>query len=242
MKTIRIYEPGPYSLDAPFELSHGAHQHVGVVLRMQPGETITLFSGDNQEYTARIMETHKKRTLVQIETFKTMNRESPRALHLGQGIAKGDRMEWIIQKAVELGVTSITPLLTQHGAVKQDPARLLKKQAQWQAIAISACEQSGRNILPILHPIASFTSYVTTCKASLKFILEPNTPQSLRDYTFPPGDIALMIGPEGGFHTDELNEAIQAQFKTLNLGPRILRTETAAISALSILQAMAGDL
>ena len=242
MKTIRIYEPGPYSLDEPFTLSTNAHQHVAIVLRMQPGEMITLFCGDNQEYTALITEVHKKRTLVRITETKTVNRESPRALHLAQGIAKGDRMEWIIQKAVELGVASITPLLTQHGAVKHDQARLLKKQEQWQAIAISACEQSGRNTLPIVHEPCLFTTYLAHCQAPLKFILEPNTSKSLRDYSFPDGDIALLIGPEGGFHANELQEALANQFKPLSLGPRILRTETAAITTLSILQALTGDL
>ncbi|MFZ4076914.1 MAG: RsmE family RNA methyltransferase, partial [Legionellaceae bacterium] len=132
--------------------------------------------------------------------------------------------------------------LTQHGAVKQDAERLLKKQEQWQAIAISACEQSGRNTIPLIHPPCSLLTYLKSRPSSLNFILDPHTSYALKDYTLAQGDISLLIGPEGGFHTQELTEAFAAGFKPLSLGPRILRTETAAIAALSILQAAAGDL
>ena len=242
MRTIRIYEPGPYEQGETFELSSAASQHVGVVLRMQPGDALTLFCGDNREFSATIMAVNKKKVTVTIQDIQFVNRESPRAIHLGQAISKGERMELVIQKAVELGVSSITPLLTTHCVVRLDAARLAKKQAQWQAIAIAACEQSGRNHLPIIHPACSLEDFVRQCIAATKVVLHPNTAKSWREYTFPDGDIALLIGPEGGLSDDEVSLAIATQFQPLCLGPRILRTETAAIAALSLIQAISGDL
>ena len=243
MRTVRIYQPGPYAPGELLELSPSASQHVGVVLRMQPGQLLTLFCGDNRAFTATISVILKKRVVVHIDSVETVNRESPCALHLGQGIAKGDRMEWIIQKAIELGVASISPLLTQHGAVKHDASRLLKKHAQWQAIAISACEQSGRNTVPRIHEPCSLSIYLDRCSViECKWILDPHTTASWRDNIYPSTEIALLVGPEGGFHASEVEQAFVAQFKPIAIGPRILRTETASIAALSVLQAIAGDL
>jgi 16S rRNA (uracil1498-N3)-methyltransferase len=126
--------------------------------------------------------------------------------------------------------------------VRLDEARLAKKQAQWQAIAIAACEQSGRNHLPVIHPACSLENYVQRCDASTKLVLHPNASKSWRDHNFPDGDIALLIGPEGGLSDDEVNLILAAQFQPLCLGPRILRTETAAIAAVTLIQAIGGDL
>lgn len=242
MRTIRIFQQGNYTTGQTFELSADAGQHVGVVLRMQVGMPLTLFSGDNREFQATISEVKKKKVWVTIHDEAIVNRESHRAIHLAQALAKGERMEWIMQKAVELGVTSISPIITSHCAVRLDDARMIKKQEQWQAIAISACEQSGRNYVPKVHPISSFESYIQQCNATLKLILEPTASNSWRDLQLSTGDIALLIGPEGGLSDDEILRAQAQQFRAITLGPRILRTETAAITALSILQAMAGDL
>jgi 16S rRNA (uracil1498-N3)-methyltransferase len=242
MRTIRIFQEGNYTAGQTIELSADAGQHVGVVLRMQVGMPLTLFSGNNREFLATISEVRKKKVMVTIQNDTIVNRESPRAIHLAQALAKGDRMEWIIQKAVELGVTSLSPIITSHCAVRLDDARMIKKQQQWQAIAISACEQSGRNCVPTVHPIISFESYLLRCHAAIKLILEPTAKRSWRDIMFADGDIALLIGPEGGLSEDEVLRAQAQEFKAVTLGPRILRTETAAITALSVLQAMAGDL
>ena len=180
--------------------------------------------------------------MVEITTVNDVNRESTRAIHLAQAISKGERMELVIQKAVELGFTSITPLLTARCVVRLDAERLAKKQAQWHAIAIAACEQSGRNQLPIIHQTCSLDIYLQQCQAITKLVLHPSTAKSWRDYTFTTGDIALLIGPEGGLSEEEVNQATAMQFQPLCLGPRILRTETAAIAAISVLQAISGDL
>ncbi|WP_133129887.1 16S rRNA (uracil(1498)-N(3))-methyltransferase [Legionella yabuuchiae] len=242
MKTIRIYQPGKYKAGEIIELSPNAGQHVGVVLRMRPGEEVTLFKGDNFEHQAVILSAQKKQVTVKIESSQTVDRESPRTIHLAQSISKGERMEWVIQKAVELGVSSITPLVSERTVVRLDESRLSKKLEQWQGIAIAACEQCGRNTLPIMHPVISFQKYVQQCNARLKLVLHPKSYKTWRDFEFGVADIALLIGPEGGFSEEEIDWASTHQFEGLRLGPRILRTETAAITALSMLQAVSGDL
>lgn len=242
MRVIRIFQAGPLEQGQIFELSAEAGQHVGVVLRMQEGEPLTLFCGDNREFKAVITEVRKKRVFVNITAVEPVDRESSLNIHLAQAISKGDRMEWVVQKAVELGVKSITPLITAHCAVRLDAERLTKKQQQWQAIAIAACEQSGRNYVPRILPICHFEAYAEQCTASIKLILHPTGAMSWRDVGLSSGDIALLIGPEGGLSDAEILSAQANQFKALALGPRVLRTETAAIAALSVLQAVAGDL
>ncbi len=238
MRTVRIYQPGPYEKGETLELSAEAGQHVGVVLRMQAGSPLTLFCGDNREFHATILTAHKKKVSVIINDIHFVNRESPRAIHLAQAISKACRMEIVIQKAVELGVTSITPLFTTHCVVHLDAARLSKKQAQWQAIAIAACEQSGRNQIPMIHDACLLETYLEQCQATTKLVLHPDTTQSWRNYSLTEGDIALLIGPEGGLSDEEVTRAMAFEFQPLCLGPRILRTETAAIAAISVLQAI----
>jgi 16S rRNA (uracil1498-N3)-methyltransferase len=242
VRAVRIFQPDNYTPGQTYTLTAEAGQHVGVVLRMQPGDILLLFTGDNREYQAHIIEVHKKKVIIQIDSIHNISRESPRGIHLAQAIAKGDRMEWIVQKAVELGVTSFRPLLTEHCAIKLDKERLLKKCMQWQAIAIAACEQCGRNRIPLILEPLSFDDYVLQSPAELKLILHPEGDKHWRDYPLDSGDIDILIGPEGGFSFEELNRAKQAGFHPLRLGPRIMRTETAGIVALSLLQAVIGDL
>ena len=242
MRTIRIYQPGPYEKGHTVELSAAASQHVGVVLRMQPSEQLILFCGDNREFSATITTLHKKKVVVTISEVHDVSRESPRAIHLAQALSKGERMEFVIQKAVELGVASITPLFTSRCVVRLDAERLSKKQAQWQAIAIAACEQSGRNQLPVIHQACSLEIYLQQCLAPTKLVLHPTVIKSWREYAFNAGDIALLIGPEGGLSDKEVSLAKESLFQPLCLGPRILRTETAAIAAISVIQAISGDL
>lgn len=242
MREVRIYQAGSYSLGQSFELSPEAGQHVGVVLRRESGDKITLFSGDNREFEATISSVHKKRVLVTISAIREINRESPRIIHLAQAISKGERMELVMQKAVELGVASITPIMTTRSVVKLDKERMEKKLAQWQAIVIAACEQSGRNTVPVVHPVLSLDQYLEKNKDHLKFVLHPEGAKTWRDYDFTNREISLLIGPEGGFAQEELAQLLSTNFKPLCLGPRVLRTETAAIVALSVLQAVCGDL
>ncbi|GGI84820.1 16S rRNA (uracil(1498)-N(3))-methyltransferase [Legionella impletisoli] len=242
MKINRIYQPGTYQPGDTVDLSPSAGQHVSVVLRMKPGEHLTLFRGNNYEYHAVIVSAQKRQVTVQIQSHQKMDRESFRMIHLAQSISKGERMEWVIQKAVELGVSTITPLISERTVVRVDENRLSKKLAQWQAIAIAACEQCGRNSLPTLHPITVFQDYIQQTEAELKLLLDPESEKTWRDFDFEVKDITLLIGPEGGFSQNEIDLARAHQFQGLKLGPRILRTETAAISALSMLQAVSGDL
>ncbi|MFV0820097.1 16S rRNA (uracil(1498)-N(3))-methyltransferase [Legionella micdadei] len=242
MREIRIYQAGPYHSGQTIELSPEAGQHVGVVLRMQPGDKITLFYGDNREFDAILVAVHKKKVSVQITSEREMSRESPRVIHLAQAISKGERMEFVMQKAVELGVASITPLITARSVVKLDQARMEKKLSTWQAIAIAACEQSGRNQIPKVKAALTLEEYLQTNVGQLKFVLDPKGANTWRDYHFNQSELALLIGPEGGFSQEELRQIFSADFKPLSLGPRILRTETAAIVALSVLQAVCGDL
>ena len=215
---------------------------MGVVLRMQPGAALTLFSGDNREYSAVISALLKKKVMVTIIAVQDISRESHRKIHLAQAISKGDRMELVIQKAVELGAASITPLITARCVVRLDAERLHKKQLQWQAIAIAACEQSGRNLVPMIYQASALEPFLLQNRATTKFILDPRSTKSLRDVSLPTGDIALLIGPEGGLSDDEVALAEHALFQPIRLGPRILRTETAAIVAIGVLQALCGDL
>ena len=242
MRTIRIYQPGVYDKGQDVELSAAASQHVGVVLRMQPGESLCLFCGDNREFLATIVTVQKKKVWVHIEEVEYVNRESPISIHLAQAISKGDKMEWVVQKAVELGVTNITPLITTHCVVRLDPERLNKKVAQWQAIAIAAAEQSGRNQLTTIHSACTLDHFLQQCITKTKLVLYPYTSQSWRKHTLSAGDITLLIGPEGGLSEEEVTHSQASGFQTLSLGPRILRTETAAIAAISMIQAISGDL
>lgn len=243
MKTVRIYQTGNYDIGQQVELSPEAAQHVSVVLRMQAGDSLTLFNGTNCEFPSIITHIKKKQVIVAIEQSQECNKESALNIHLAQAISKGDRMEWVMQKSVELGVHSITPLLTERCAVKVDKERLQKKVLQWQAIVIAACEQCGRNTVPVVHPPVTFATFLPRVQTQLKLILHPQDGKSWRDYPLNEvSNITLLIGPEGGFSAAELRQALEHTFAPLQLGPRILRTETAAISALSLLQAVGGDL
>lgn len=239
---VRIYQAGVYSLGDTIELSAEASHHLGGVLRKQIGDCCILFCGDNREFSAIISSMHKRKIFVTIQSVQAHNIESPCQIHLAQAISKGERMEWVVQKAVELGVASISPLITKRCVVRASMERFEKKQKQWEAIAIAACEQSGRNVVPTIHPISPLDFYLQQSHARLKLVLYPGAAKSWRDYSLNLSkDIALLIGPEGGLSDEEIATAQKAQFQALSLGPRILRTETATITALSVLQATAGD-
>jgi 16S rRNA (uracil1498-N3)-methyltransferase len=242
VREVRIYQPGPYRCGQSLELSSTQAQHVAGVLRMQPGEKLTLFCGDDREFAAEITAIHRKKVVVAILSEKCVIRESPKNIHLAQALSKGERMDIVMQKAVELGASSITPIITERCVVKLNKERMEKKRAQWQAIVVAACEQSGRNRVPPVNPICNLEDYFQLCLGPLKFVLHPESPKTWRDYCFAESDIVLLIGPEGGFSGQEMERIYTNHFQSLSLGPRILRTETAAIAALSVLQALCGDL
>jgi 16S rRNA (uracil1498-N3)-methyltransferase len=240
----RIYHPEKnLNVGARFFLNEAASHHVAKVLRFQIGEDLTVFNGCDQECQVKICEISKKNVEVMVLDRQEVSRESPLKIHLAQGIAKGDRWLFSLQKAVELGVEQITPLWTQHVAYKWEKKIDEKKIAQWHSIMIAACEQSGRTRIPILNPIQHFNEFVQDRQAENRIILHPYHDKNWKDLNLGrPTNVVIMIGPEGGFSESEFTMAMSHQIQGMTLGPRILRTETAVVSALSILQGQYGDL
>ncbi|WP_419569972.1 16S rRNA (uracil(1498)-N(3))-methyltransferase [Rheinheimera sp.] len=241
MRIPRIFHDLSIALNTEFALSEDGSNHIGRVLRMTAGQPLQLFNGDGQNYDCQISRVEKKAVYV-LCTAQTANPvESPLALHLGQGISRGDRMDFVIQKAVELGVTEITPLFTERCGVKLDAERLDKRTEQWQKIAISACEQSGRSVVPTIHRALQLKDWLAQPTKDLKLTLDPWTDATIKTISGSQ-QIRLVIGPEGGFSDVEVAQTKLAGFLPVRLGPRVLRTETAALTAISALQLQFGDL
>lgn len=241
MRITRIYHPTPIDLGSAITLTPSASNHLTKVLRLTQGHPLILFNGDGHNYQAEIASIAKLVT-VNIISVENNNLESPVKIHLGQVISRGEKMDFTIQKAVELGITQITPLRSERCNVKLDKQRQPKKIQHWQGIIESACEQSGRSIVPTCNVITNISAWIETLDVDLKIILEPTGAVSLNQL---PSDnvktIAILVGPEGGFSTPELELAIKYNFKPVVLGPRILRTETAGLTLLSLLQYCYGD-
>lgn len=239
----RIYQPFSHPASGSvFPLDENTHHHLFTVLRCQEGEIIEVFNGKGEAWRAKIIQLVKRQG--QIELLEPIARvvESPLKIHLAQAVSKGDRMDLVMQKATELGVTEITPLLTERGNVKVDKDRWDKKIAHWEQIIIHACEQSGRHTLPRLNPVIDIKTWFTQCPEGLRLILSPHQGQSLSALPVP-DQLTLLIGPEGGLTEQEIQFAIERfHFISIQLGPRVLRTETAAITALSVIQHLWGDL
>ena len=238
----RIFQPYTINQNSLITLDDNAFNHLIRVLRMKTGESITLFDGSNQITPAVIHEVNKKTVIVKTENSVLDNRESPLNIHLGQVISRGDKMEFTIQKSVELGVNTITPLLSERCGVKLDQERLEKKVQQWQKIVISACEQCGRNIIPSINPVMKLENWCANLTDSLKLNLHPKAEQGINQLPNDNKNISLLIGPEGGLSNEEISMTHQYQFTDILLGPRVLRTETAALTAITALQVRLGDL
>lgn len=241
MRIPRIYTDSDLAAGHTCQLDDNAAQHVGRVLRMQPGQELLLFNGDGHDYQATIVEAGKKQVTVEVTDNTPNTSESPLHITLGQTLSKGDRMDYAVQKAVEMGVTRIVPLTTERCDVKLKGDREDKRLRHWQQVAISAAEQCGRarvpEILPVMTPEQWFAE-AETC--DLKLVLHHRTEQSL-DSLARPTSVALMIGPEGGLTADEIASAEQAGFLPVALGPRVLRTETAPVAAMALCQWLWGD-
>jgi len=224
------------------QLEEGAARHLTSALRMTAGQQLVVFNGLGGEYSGELVEAKKGVASVRITAFKDIDRESPLPIHLAIGISRGERMDWIVQKATELGVTQITPLFSERCEVKLSGDRLHKKNRHWQQVAISACEQSQRNSVPQVNTPINLEQWLQLCKESLKLVLHQRTEKRLGDMTPTTDSIALLIGPEGGLSEREIDRATDSGFLPLALGPRVLRTETAPLAAISILQAQWGDM
>ncbi|MCP9268262.1 16S rRNA (uracil(1498)-N(3))-methyltransferase [Xenorhabdus sp. XENO-1] len=242
MRIPRIYHPERLSVETEIYLSDEAANHVGRVLRMSNGQPLQLFDGSNQVFDAELIEANKKTIKVRITDGKLSDHESPLNLHLGQVMSRGEKMEFTIQKSVELGVNTITPLLSERCGVKLDAERLEKKLQQWKKIVISACEQCGRNRIPEIRPVMSLEAWCAENDGSLKLNLHPRASQSINTLPLPVEKVRLLIGPEGGLSAEEIEMTANHQFTDILLGPRVLRTETTALTAITALQVRFGDL
>lgn len=234
----RFYCPAPLQ-SGPFTLTETVHRHVQV-LRLAAGDTLVLFDGTGNEYPATLVEIGNKRSQVDIGEPTSYSRESPLTIHLAQGISSGDRMDYTLQKAVELGVSTIQPLFTRRSIVKLPPDRWAKKQLHWQNVVIAACEQCGRNTIPAVLEAKTLQNWLQHAHTGTGWILAPGGQNRLKQLA-PQLHSTLLAGPEGGLTDEEETQAEQFGLQRLTLGPRILRTETAALAALAAMQALWGD-
>lgn len=215
--------------------------YLSQVLRLQPNDYLIIFNDSGGEYRAVITAIDKHRVFVLIEEFIQCNRESPLQIHLGQGISRGEKMDFTLQKAVELGVNIITPLFTEYCNIKLNSERLENRLRHWRGVTVSAAQQSGRCFVPKIFPAQTLKDWFTTT-TGLCLVLDPYATNKLSDIKEAPNSVILLVGPEGGLSEKEIIIAKQNKFLPIRFGPRILRTETAALTAISVLQAKWGDL
>lgn len=242
MRVPRIYQPQPLAINQQLNLDEDGAAHIGKVLRMGNGENISLFNGDGNDYLAEIIDAGKKHVTVKLLSCEANLSESPLNLHLGQVISRGDRMEFTIQKSVELGVNTITPLFSDRCGVKLNGERLDKKIQQWQKIVVSACEQSGRSQVPVVRPAMDLHDWCSELTSALKLNLHPRAAHGINGLDLAHTRVRLLIGPEGGLSAEEIAMTETYQFTDVLLGPRVLRTETASLTAITALQLRFGDL
>jgi 16S rRNA (uracil1498-N3)-methyltransferase len=244
VRLTRVHVPEPLAAGSRHTITGDAANHIARVLRLAPGDPLTLFDGRGGEYTARIEELRKGAVVIQVLERSATERESPLSLTLAQGVSRGERMDWVVQKATELGVSGIVPLLTERSVVRLDAKQSERKLRHWQAIAVAACEQSGRNKVPEIgapRALDDFLRRGSEARAT-RLLLSPTGESGIGDLPAPDGALIVLIGPEGGLAESEQRAAVQAGFVAVRLGPRILRTETAAVAALALLQHRFGDL
>ncbi|EMD98410.1 MULTISPECIES: 16S rRNA (uracil(1498)-N(3))-methyltransferase [Stutzerimonas stutzeri subgroup] len=219
-------------------LPEASAHYISRVLRLSAGSAVQLFDGSGSEFRGELLEVGKKSVIVELHERVTGMPESPLRIHLGQGLSRGERMDWAIQKATELGVTQITPIVSERCEVRLSDERADKRLAHWRQIAISACEQCGRSVLPVIHSPVSLRDWLPV-EADLKLVLHP-VAEPLTSHARPQ-TLAFLIGPEGGLSESEVEQAANQGFQPARLGPRVLRTETAPVVALSVAQQLWGD-
>ena len=238
MRLSRFFIDAPLSLGR-HELPEAQAHYIGRVLRLAPGAAVQLFDGSGREYLGELVEVGKKSVSVELHEVFDGLAEPALRIHLGQGLSRGERMDWAIQKATELGVAEITPLVSERCEVRLKDERADKRLAHWRQIAISACEQCGRSVLPVIHAPVSLDDWQRQVQAELKLVLHP-VAEPLASHARP-SSLAFLIGPEGGLSDAEVEQAKHHGFHAARLGPRVLRTETAPVVALSLAQHLWGD-
>jgi 16S rRNA (uracil1498-N3)-methyltransferase len=250
MRLTRVYVDAAIEPGTRITLEDSAAAHVTRVLRLRAGEALTLFNGRGGEYAASIAQSSARQVTVTVGEHRAIERESPLAITLAQGVSRGERMDLVVQKATELGVTQLAPLMLERSVVRLDAQQALRRLNHWHAIAVAACEQSGRNRLPeVLSPAtlrefleSSGSASAAAPAGTRRLLLSPAAERRLEDLDAPVGAVSVLIGPEGGLTENEQQAAHAAGFTAVRLGPRVLRTETAAIVALTLLQRQFGDL
>lgn len=239
----RFHVPQALAAGQQLELPANVAHHIHVV-RMEPGDTLTLFNGDGGQYTAVLTDVQKKKAWAEVKLFQPVDVELPFAVTLAQALPEGSKMDWIIEKSIELGVAAVQPLAARRCVVRLSAERAEKKLEHWQGIVVSASEQCGRNRLAQLAAPVEFREWIGQQDLHKRVILTPRASESLADWARhqPPQALTIMVGPEGGFSDEEEAEALRHGALPLSIGPRVLRTETAALAALSILGAAWGGL
>lgn len=244
MSLSRLFVSSELETGQQLQLDKEQAHYVGRVLRLHIGDSMTFFNGEGGEFDATLESIGKNVAVALIGARRDTTAESPLKVHLVQGISRGERMDLVIQKATELGVKRISPILTEYGVIKLDARRAAKRRDHWQGVAQSACEQSGRTRPPLIDELMALNAWfgAHTKEADTDLILRPGAATALTSLSAPTTKVCLLIGPEGGFSDTEYEDAALAGFNEVSLGPRILRTETAAFAALAIVQALWGDL
>jgi len=238
----RLYCDSPLSPGAEIILPEAAARHAVTVLRLQPGDTLSLFNGTGGEYSASLVAANKREARVCLTEFHAAERESPLRITLALGISAGERMDYSLKKATELGVAAIQPLATERSVVKLAGERADKRLQHWQHVVIAACEQCGRNRVPAVAPVQRLFSYLAAVDRKQRLLLlAPDAAMPLK-LVSPAREVVLLVGAEGGLAPAEYEAATASGFEPVSLGPRILRTETAPLAALAVLQALWGDL
>ncbi len=241
MRVSRLYVAMPLALHQTIELDEDSAHYLRTVLRLKEAQTITLFNGAGGEYQGEVVEMSRKRVLIELLSFTDRSVESGLRVVLGLGVSRGDRMDFSVQKSVELGIAQITPLQTERCVVQLKAEKGQNKVRHWQKIAQHATEQSGRTFRPKVEAVENIEAWVKR-QAGLKLFLDPFATQTLNKLQPEDRHVTLLAGPEGGFSRQEREMAKQAGFIPVQLGPRILRTETATLSALTAVQVLWGDL
>ena len=243
MRQTRLYIDARLGHGTRLSVDGDKARYLGKVLRLRSGDEISVFNGDDGEYRAVLVKLSKNEVTLELGTSVETDTESALSVHLVQAISRGERMDFVVQKAAELGVKRITPVLTEYGVVKLAAERAAKRREHWQKIAISACEQAGRiRPPPVDNPVTLkdwFGGRTTASDTDL--ILRPGAKRSLASIGIPGTRVCMLIGPEGGFSPGEYDDAAVTGFEAVSIGPRILRTETAAIAALAVAQSLWGD-
>ena len=243
MRLTRVHVCEPLTAGRRHTIEGDAANHIARVLRLRQGDPLTVFDGRGGEYAARVEEFRKGAVIVSVAEYSPVARESSLPITLAQGVSRGERMDWVVQKATELGVTRIIPVLTERSVVKLDAKQAERKRLHWQAIAVAACEQSGRDRIPGVDAPLTMAEFPGKADSgATRVLLSPTGSLRVADLPRAEAGIVVLIGPEGGLTDAEQRAALAAGFVAVRLGPRVLRTETAALAALTLLQYQSGDL